>query len=345
MFSRRHGEGHNERGGERCAGDGEMQRSSTGSQLAARLGSPRRLRSSTRRTCCSMLWASTASSMPSSAPVPGNGGAEELPRTAGTLLRPLGVAPTSSFPKPMSSRATSSSPFWTLTARSGNVAARTTRGEDGADGTVTLLLSRTTLDSVESRGPSTSTTAVASALDLSPDRKLPRTVTSRRRGGSSACGSVAAKPKTTVGAEARPQAGPLQGVGAAAVASARTRPQPGAAVLAVAGGRSERSGLTLRAKFSQCHLQRNRPLDSVVIASLRPGGIVNLSRLAISTVSSSSRGTLRRPPSKPSSQPPFSTACCAGRWSRVLTPGVDRGLRQAPRTHAGSKGSDLGSCG
>mmetsp|Transcript_82221 Transcript_82221/g.228152 ORF Transcript_82221/g.228152 Transcript_82221/m.228152 type:complete len:201 (-) Transcript_82221:677-1279(-) len=120
--------------------------------------------------------------------MPGNGGAEQLPRTAGTLLRPLGSAPTSCFPKPMRLRCSTSSTLEVLGPRSrrtpppyaSSVTARDACG--GAPGgsapkpSARLALSLTA-------SPPASLASITSALHL----KVPRTVTSNSRGFVRAC--------------------------------------------------------------------------------------------------------------------------------------------------------------
>mmetsp|Transcript_11377 Transcript_11377/g.30362 ORF Transcript_11377/g.30362 Transcript_11377/m.30362 type:complete len:317 (+) Transcript_11377:64-1014(+) len=197
--------------GQDAGRQGSAEDSADSSQLAARLEPPRP-RASTRRTCRCSSSPSAPSSMPS--PLLEVGGGAEPPRTAGTLVRPLGAAPHSSLPKPMRSLLMSAS----LRASSTRKAAA---GAGPGSGVSTSSDSALALPLPD--GSSSSSTSASSAVPPW-STKVPRSVISRRHGGQRYAGS-----------SAQPPAASPMSVGASASAASEKVPSAAAARGAAAG--------------------------------------------------------------------------------------------------------------
>mmetsp|Transcript_53122 Transcript_53122/g.97182 ORF Transcript_53122/g.97182 Transcript_53122/m.97182 type:complete len:224 (+) Transcript_53122:615-1286(+) len=173
---------------------------------------------------------------------------------AGTLVRPLGVLPASSRPKPIIARTESSSLLQSL--------AELARG-------VTFSLASCCRSSLSAPGSSPAPPSPSSV------RNVPRSVTSSRRAGLSATG------RAVSGGRVSPT---LATARSSSVCLERSSSQnstlrspwrrrsggglPSGPGLALALALRERSF----ARFSQCHCDRNKHRDSSAIASPRPGG-------------------------------------------------------------------------
>mmetsp|Transcript_78020 Transcript_78020/g.200900 ORF Transcript_78020/g.200900 Transcript_78020/m.200900 type:complete len:267 (+) Transcript_78020:248-1048(+) len=262
------------------------------------------------------MWHSTdfsrlSSSMPSSAM--DRGGAEWLPLTAGTLLRPLGSAPPSRSAKPMRSRSSSSSssvlPAWHLnaTARDGVVVtARSTSGTSGDARAATSSLMRC------ASGCSSQTSSASSSSSLGKrggTLKAPRRITSKRRAGARA-GALRDAESRTGGASCASSVS-KSGVGvprsppsAGGVGLNDTLAAAAGALLPAAGRGMPAHSAVAPLRHCRCHWLRVKPLESVDTASVTLGG-----------ASEAPSGRRRTAPPQPDERLPRCWALL-GRWLR-----------------------------